>query len=361
VGRAEHRARWDIGEVLERTDLPALLDQLTAPATRLGPGRRWHCPVPDHDDVHASVTVFRDRHGHERWRCWSADHRGDALDLVTLARGADRTDALDWLAARAGLVPGRPLPPRPSPRPSPTRAAAVMSPLVERYVEACARILHTAHGQVVRDWMHARGLDDATIDANHLGADPGRHRMRRARGLPFGAGTAAVLPAFDPTGRLTYVQARYLDPDAAGRKYDNPAAALAPHPRLAFPVSEQARAAVLLVCEGLPDALVAAQAGYRAVALLGAQTPDAAVAARLADHAASLGLGVALVADADAAGEHLAGVLTDLLHERNIEPLVVVPPVGGDLNGWAFTDAAWDAALDLELGVAGPSTVGIEP
>ena len=46
----EKRARWDIGEVLDRTDLTALLDRYAEPA---GTGRlhRWHCPVPGHDDI----------------------------------------------------------------------------------------------------------------------------------------------------------------------------------------------------------------------------------------------------------------------------------------------------------------------
>ena len=113
------RARWEIADVLDRTDLAALLDELTQPAGRLGPGRRWHCPLPDHDDHHASVTMFRDRHGHERWRCWSGDHRGDAIDLVTITHGATRADAIDWLATRAGMIPDRPLPPVPPKRTPP--------------------------------------------------------------------------------------------------------------------------------------------------------------------------------------------------------------------------------------------------
>ena len=142
----ERRARWEIGDVLDRTDLAALLDELTQPAGRLGPGRRWHCPRPDHDDHHASVTMFRDRHGHERWRCWSAEHRGDALDLVTIVHGGDRADALDWLATRAGTIPDRPLPPLRPRRTAPTAApATTMSPLVARYVNACQHILTGLH------------------------------------------------------------------------------------------------------------------------------------------------------------------------------------------------------------------------
>ena len=86
----------------------------------------------------------------------------------------------------------------------------------------------------MRDWLHGRGFDDATLQANLVGCDPGRQLLRRRRGLPYGKVPAATFPALGPTGQVTFVQARYLDVDAAGRKYDNPAAALAPNPRLTF-------------------------------------------------------------------------------------------------------------------------------
>ena len=112
--------RWRIDDVLARTRLDEVLDQLAGAAERAGPGRRWHCPAADHDDHRASVTMHTDRHGHERWRCWSGDHRGDAIDLVVLRNGGTRLDAVDWLATRAGMIPDRPLPPIPhKPRPAP--------------------------------------------------------------------------------------------------------------------------------------------------------------------------------------------------------------------------------------------------
>jgi hypothetical protein len=137
-------------------------------------------------------------------------------------------------------------------------------------------------------------------------------------------------------------------------RVNNPAAALAPHPRLAFPASTGDRSGVLLVCEGLPDALVAAQARYRSIALLGAHTPDESVAARLVNHATNLGLDLAIVADADPAGRHVADTLTTLLADDGVEPVVVVPPVGGDLNGWALADPGWTSTLDHVLGVDAP-------
>jgi DNA primase len=228
-------------------------------------------------------------------------------------------------------------------------------------VSACQRVLEGQHGAPVIDWLHRRGFDHATIAANRIGADPGRRLMPRSRGLPYGTGPAAVLPTFDVAGNLTYVQARYLHPEQSGRKYDNPAAALAPNPRLAFPAGADGRGGVLLVCEGIPDALTATQAGYRAVALLGANSPDAAVAARLANHAINLGLDIVLVCDPDPAGQHVAASLSGLLARHDIHPDVITPPDGADLNAWALTDPTWTTAVDRHLGAATVTLdVGVE-
>lgn len=346
------RARWDIADVLARIDLDVLLDELAQPSTlRHGPGRRWHCPAPDHDDQRASVTMHRDRHGHERWRCWSADHRGDAIDLVMLTTGRERAEAIEWLAARAGLHPDRPLPPVVKRRPV-DAPALTPSPFVQQYVNACHRILRLDAGRPVADWLQSRGFDWETITANRLGADPGRRMMNRTRGLPAGAGLAAVFPALDPAGQVSYVQARYLEVDTVGRKYDNPAATLAPHPRLAFPAVRGERGGVLLVCEGLPDALTAAQAGFRSVALLGARTPDEAVAARLANHAGAHGLDVAIITDPDPAGRYATATLTALLDRIGVEPAVITPPDGCDVNAWALRDPRWAEVVDAHLGAA---------
>jgi DNA primase len=350
VIRDEPRTRqgWRIGDVLDRTDLGALLDELAEPTGRLGPGRRWHCPLPDHDDHRASVSMHRDHHGHERWRCWSGDHRGDAVDLVIATTGRTRADAVDWLATRAGMIPDRALPPiRRKQTPPSAAPARVMDPVVARYANYCATLLDTPTGAPVRAWLHARGITDQTIAANRIGVDPGRSTVTRRRGLPYGAGVAATFPAFDVAGEITYVQSRYLHPDVVGRKYDNPSAALAPHPRLAFPaMTGEHRGGLLAVCEGIPDALIATQAGYTAVALLGAQTPDESVAIRIADHARRHPLDVTLVCDPDPAGRRVADVLAPLLAGRGADPLVVTPPDGLDLNAWALADPGWAASLD---------------
>ena len=103
----DHQPRWSIEDILARTDLARLLDDYAVPAAHNLRNRRWHCPDPHHDDHRASVTMRTDHRGHERWRCWSGDHRGDAIDLVMIAQGVDRRDALgDTAAAIQHLVDG---------------------------------------------------------------------------------------------------------------------------------------------------------------------------------------------------------------------------------------------------------------
>jgi DNA primase len=360
----ESTSRWRIADVLERTRLDEVLDELAGPAERSGPGRRWHCPAADHDDHRASVTMHTDRHGHERWRCWSGDHRGDAVDLVMLRVGGTRVEAVDWLASRAGMIPDRPLPPVPA-RPRPAPPATTMDPAVERYVRICHAVLAGPQGRAVRDWLAGRGLGDATIRANLIGCDPGRQLLRRRRGLPYGKVPAATFPALSPTGTVTFVQARYLDVDAAGRKYDNPSAALAPHPRIAFTAPpETPRWPLLVVCEGLPDALTAAQAGYRSVGLLGAQAPDETVAARVANYAELHRLQVVVMCDANEPGRAAGDRLGELLAAEHVDATLVEPPadLAGpaghavvDLNAWAQLDPDWPADLNLALDAAGPA------
>jgi hypothetical protein len=99
----------------------------------------------------------------------------------------------------------------------------------------------------------------------------------------------------------------------------------------------------------MPDALIAAQAGFRSVGLLGAHTPDEAVAARLANYAANLGTDIALVCDPDPAGRRVAETLVPLLEPHEIRPITVDLPDGLDLNAWALADADWSHDLYAQL------------
>jgi hypothetical protein len=353
MGTGEHarQPRWQIGDVLGRTDLGQLLDELATPAARSSGGRRWHCPMPDHDDQNASVTMHSDHRGHERWRCWSGDHthRGDAIDLIVATQRVNRADAIAWLANRAGMTPDQPPPPARRKPQRPRPSVVPLDPSVVRYVHACEKILWGHTGAPVRDWLHARGFDDDLLRANHVGADPGRAMMSRQRGLPHGHSLAATFPALDPEGNVQYVQARYLEPD--GPKYDNPASTLGTNPRLAWTRTADGRttAGVLLITEGIPDALTATSAGYAAVGILGSQAPDGRVADALVRNAASTGRLLVAVVDADPAGRAWGEHLMDLVATRGSQLKSLEPPDGLDLNSWAASATSWIDDVRREL------------
>jgi DNA primase len=156
-----------------------------------------------------------------------------------------------------------------------------------------------------------------------------------------------VFPALDEDGGVRYLQARCLDP-GDGPKYLNPAADLAANPRLAWTVPVQPpRPGILVICEGIPDALTAAQAGHQAVAVLGSHAPDAHVAVALATRARRDGSQLVAVIDNDDAGHAWGERLRRLLDEQGRPLTVIAPPtLGTDLNDWARHDPTWTAIID---------------
>jgi hypothetical protein len=334
-----NRPGWRIDDVLARTDLADLLDQLAEPAMFATLGRRWHCPLPDHDDHHASVTIHTDHRGHQRWRCWSGDnnHRGDAIDLVSVTQRLDRVNALDWLAARNGMIPDVPLPPIVRREPVVRQSVEVpLDPCVIRYVDACEKILWRPTGRPVLEWLHGRGFDDDLLQANRVGCDPGREMMQRQRGLAYGGSIAAVFPALNEEGDVHYVQTRYLNP-GTGAKYDNPSATLATNPRLAWTAVEKVGESTdCVLCEGIPDALTAAAIGFRSIATLGSNAGDSKSVGSVADYVDEYGLALTLVNDNDSSGRSWRDYWRGALSERGITARVLEPPEAGlDLNAWA--------------------------
>lgn len=360
--------RHDRDDVLARTDLAALADEVLGPHRGRGISATWPCPEPAHTNQTGRtppVSLFRSPSGTERWRCHACGAGGTAADLVMAARGVDFADALDLLARRAGLGSDDGRPPAPPPR-AMARAvepAAAVSEEIERYVAACQAHLWSPAGGRVRHWLSRRGLGEEVLRANRVGADPGPTAMARPVGLPW-RGPAAVFPVLGPDGRAVYLQARYLHPPG-GRKYDNPTAALAgPSPRAAAvrTPGEAADPAAVLVCEGLPDALVAAQAGWRAAAVLGAGLPDGRVASSLVSAFPTERLVVAF--DADGRGRDGAARLLDALGAAGAghrAAALAVPGPCGDLNGWlvmsggAFGDELGAAARGATPGVRVPA------
>ena len=332
----------DRDDLLRRTDLAALLDELSpAPATRLGPNARWRCIDAGHDDQHPSITMFVDRRGVQRWKCWSGGHGGTAIDALLVARGGTISDVLGELERRSGSTPNivqaRPIPSR---SPAITEGRTEPDNALLEYVAACERILWRPAGRKVLDYLvDERGLAPDALRTNHVGADLGPAAMRRAAGLPRG-GLAAVLPTLDIDGRVTYVQARYLDHVEGRPKYDNPASRIAANPRIGWvtPVTVKDRNH-LVVCEGMIDALSAASVGTPAVAVLGATYIDDGVAREIAKGAT--GRQVVLAFDGDPAGRTASDFLAASLTSAGCSNRVLSVPDGCDVNTMLGNDDRW--------------------
>jgi DNA primase len=216
-------------------------------------------------------------------------------------------------------------------------------------VQRAERLLWTPAAQPQRDWLAERGLDDEVLRVNRIGADPGRRHLPRPRGLPPGW-PAVVLPALSPGGTVAYFQARYLDPPTGRGKYDNPATRCATNPGVAWlhPAGPM-RPGVLVVTEGISDGLIAAQAGFATVGVLGAQQPGRRVADAIATtvHRSPRLAGVTVVVcfDGDDAGRSGRDRLAAALTERGIPHRTVTPPDEVDLTDWAQTQPFWHRNL----------------
>lgn len=331
---------YERDEVVQRIELAELCDQLLGPRKGRGVSGTWACPDPGHGPQTGRtppVSVYRTHYGEQRWRCHGCGAGGSAVDLVMATEGLDVRAAIDELGRRSGAAErhgardrhpsARALRPRPAPQP------LVPSPELERYVAACEAHLWSPAGRAQRQWLAGRGLEEEVLVANRIGADPGPRRLARPPGLPR-RGMAVVLPVLDDDGRAVYLQTRYLGHPT--RRYDSPAAALAGvSPRLAELRTPGGLATpdAVVVCEGVLDGLSAAQAGQRAVAVLGVAAPNPAVAEQLArryphDH-------LVIAFDGDEAGRAGAERMAELLAAAGAGERVATIAVAGDLNAWA--------------------------
>jgi len=317
----------DLRALLDAVDLEALADQLVGEHRGHGRSARWPSPVPGHPQTGRTppMSIFTDRTGIQRWSCWATGTSGTAIDLVATVHRCDVAAAIEWLATRHS-VEQSPL----RRRPPPPVAPAEPSKALHDYVTACHNLLWSPAGQPARRWLREqRALPDAVLTANLVGFDPGSATLHRAHGLPY-RGPGITLPSFDGAGALVYTQLRYLNPDRAGRKYDNPTAAHGAKPPLSWtrnPAGSHAYGP-LVICEGTLDALTITAAGVPAVAIIAAGD-----ARRAADTIATIDKPIVIAVDNDPAGHNACQLLATRLADAGRDVRHVVVP--GDLNDLA--------------------------
>ncbi len=270
---------YDRDEVLGSTDLPDLADQIIGPHKGHG-GATWPCPYPGHGDQTGTTppaSTFRATNGDERWRCHSCGGR--------------------WYGHRLGHGhPGRALP-RSHRAVGPPRRRGRCRP--DRARHAYRRYPATRAGEAGRAQSRGgafrcpgRGLPvvrQRSGGAALVGrAGPGRRcpasQPCRRRSRP-GRPPPSTRPTHRRPGRgaagARSRRARRLSAEpvlGAQRPQERqPIGALAgPLPRVAEVCLPRPAAdpGSVLVSDGIPEALVAAQAGHRAAAVFGAGVAD---------------------------------------------------------------------------------------
>lgn len=348
--RARRRriAMYERDRILAAVDLAGLADELLGPRRGTHSSGSWPCPNPQHPQTGRTppVSVFRTRRGEQRWRCHGCGDGGSAIDLVIAVCGCGVREAFESLARRVGAQPE--VPPRGAPSVR-REVSGTDGRALGAYIRECADRLWRRDGGSVRDWlMGERGLPAPVLRTNLVGADPGPRRQPRPTGVPR-AGLAAVFPAIE-RGDPIYAQLRRLRPRPDQPKFLNIAAVLAPNPKVARCRPAEVCSDIVVVTEGPIDALTAAAAGFRAVAVLGATAADPDVARRLAATPGRL----VVAFDADDAGRNGSERLTGMLRELQRPAHVLALPEGvNDLNDWLRAEGhRWPAALELAVGAA---------
>ena len=337
---------YDREALLAAVDLPELADELLG--THVGSARSplWRCPNPGHVQTGRTppLSIFFSHRGEQRWRCHGCGEGGSAIDLVLVCRSCTMRDALDFLADRAA----RDVRVRRTSAPSDRAGRARPAPRctdpegMQRYVDDCASRLWKPEARAIRRWLtHRRGIPADVLEVNHIGVDLGPRVQDRPAGMPRAMG--AVLPVV-VQDQAVYAQVRVPHPGPDRPKYLNPAATLAPNPRVTRIRPCVRHHAEVVVTEGTIDALSAAAAGYRAVGVLSAAYGDEAVAVALA----RLPEPLVLALDADDAGRTATARLSALLQAKDRNP-IQIDLGSGDLNDAMRRSDDWSARLEAAI------------
>jgi DNA primase len=274
-----------LDELRGRISLSALVGRRVKLVRR---GREFGGLCPFHHEKTPSFYVVEDKNF---FHCFGCGAHGDAIGFVMRADNVDFLEAVEKLAAEAGLTV-------PQATPEEREKARRQKTLLETLEAATAFYetrLWSPAGAVARDYLGARGLDSDTIHRFRLGwASDDRQALRRALAADYGEpllAEAGLLRQPEDGEAFDYFRGRVMFPigDRAGRviafggrvladgqpKYLNsPESPVFEKGRVLYGWS-QARAACAggrepVVTEGYMDVIALHRAGYvSAVAPLG--------------------------------------------------------------------------------------------
>ncbi len=272
-----------LDELRQRSPIATVIGR-TVKLTRSGRERKGCCPF--HGEKTPSFYVYDDH-----YHCFGCGAHGDVISFVMQSTGAGFMEAVEDLAAQAGLEV-----PKPTPQAAEAEAKrAGIAEVLEAAAATYAKWLFEPQGRAALDYLRGRGLSEATIRRFGLGwSGEGRGQLAGAlRGqtikpdqlieaglmkqgdngpvdMFFGR---VMFPIRDRRGAMLSFGGRIMD-DGQPKYVNGPETAVFSKRRTLYNIG-QARAAVrkgakLIVVEGYMDVIALSQAGFEgAVAPLG--------------------------------------------------------------------------------------------
>jgi len=341
----------DIERVRTATDFVAVAGEHIA-LKRVG--RKWQGLCPFHAEKSPSFSINAEE---GLYYCFGCGVGGDVITFVREVEHLDFADAVERLAARAGLQVRHDTVAVSAERQRRARLVEVMAKAVEWYHQ---RLLAGPDAAPGRAYLRSRGYDGEVVRAYRLGWAPDAwdelsrflkvpddilrdtglgFLNKRNRQQDFFRGRV-LFPIFDVRGDPVAFGGRRLE-NGEGPKYRNsPETPLYSKARVLYGLN-WAKATIVatsevVVCEGYTDVIGLARAGLSsAVATCGTALSD--------DHVRVLknfARRVVLAYDADAAGQAAAERFYEWEHRYELDLAVADLPAGTDPGALASTDPA---------------------
>ena len=334
----------DVAAVRSATDILAVIGEYT-PLKRVG--RRYVGLCPFHSEKTASFSVNAEE---GLYYCFGCQASGDPITFLRSIEGCDFVEAVERLAARAGIAIRRDGGGKDQPdREGRQALLGVMERAVAFYHE---EMLSRPEARRARQYVRSRGYDGDTVRRFRLGWAPENGRalvgaVRAPRDLLVKAGLAhegqnglrdafrgrVIFPIFDPSGKAIGLGGRILPGagEGAGPKYRNsPETPIYSKRRTLYGLNWAKQAIVqegeVIICEGYTDVIGFFTSGLpRAVATCGTSLTE--------EHFRLLGRfakRVVLAFDADAAGQSAAARFYEWERRHELEVAVAALPPGSD-------------------------------
>ena len=253
-------------------------------------GDMW-APCPFHQEKSASFHVD-DRKGY--YYCFGCQAKGDAISFVRETENVGFMEAVEILAAEAGMQMPKRDPQAQEKSDHRTRLTEVM----EQAVRFFGRQLRSGAGADAREYLARRGLDQATQERFAIGFAPpgwqtlwdhlighgvpgeqiieaGLAKPSQKGGKPYDTSRNRIMfPIRDPRGRAIAFGGRAMDPNDNAKYLNSPETTLFDKSRTLYnhgPAREAAgKGQPLVVAEGYMDVIALASGGFEAaVAPLG--------------------------------------------------------------------------------------------